>query len=48
MCGKIVNISIDVIGTADLTCGKIVDISIGVTSTADLTCMGRLLILVLM
>ena len=50
MCGKIVDISIDVIdvtSTADLTC-KIVDISIDVISTADLTCVGRLLILVLM
>ena len=48
MCGKIVNIGIDVTSTADLTCVGIVDVSIGVISTADLTCVGRLLILVLM
>ena len=44
MCGKIVDISIDVISTADLTCVGRLLILVLVTSTADLTCVGRLLI----
>ena len=45
MCGKIVDISIDVTSTADLTCvGRLLIL----VMIVDLTCVGRLLILVLM